>query len=200
MASDRQVTTTISFRECHRRRVLFSGLGAYAINYQYNLANQLSSITNPFNDTINYGRDTAGRFTAVTGTTFGSSVPVSTYASNIKYRAWDGMKQVTYGDSRTHTATYNSRMLAATFSVSGLISKTYDYYADGKLRFSSDLLDHRFDRSYGFDHVGRLTSAFSGAEARGEPATTNRPYYQTQGYDSFNHLTQRTVKIWSTSN
>jgi hypothetical protein len=159
----------------------------------------LSSITNPFNDTINYTRDTAGRLTAVTGTTFGSSLPVSTYASNIKYRAWGATKQLTAGDNKTLNATYNSRMLAATFSVTGLISKTYDYFADGKLRFSSDLLDHRFDRSYAFDHVARLKNAFSGAEARGEPATTNRPYYQTYGYDSFNHLTQRTVKIWWTS-
>ena len=200
--TDGQGSTSYSYDQLSRmlsETHTFSGLGSYAINYQYNLANQLSSITNPFNDTLNYTRDTAGRLTAVTGTTFGSSLPVSTYASNIQYRAWGAMKQLTSGDNKTLNATYNSRMQTATFSVTGLISKTYDYFADGTLRFSSDLLDHRFDRSYAFDHVARLKNAFSGAEARGEPATTNRPYYQTNGYDSFNHLTQRTVKIWSTS-
>src|SRR5687767_7019297 len=80
----------------------------------------------------------------------------------------------------------------------GVPSKTYDYYGDGRLRFSSDLLDHRFDRFYSFDHLSRLKEAFSGAEARGEPATTDRPYKQTYGYDSFSHLTARTNKIWWT--
>ena len=177
----------------------FTGVGTYAINYEYNLANQLSSITNPFSDRIDYARDHASRLTSVTGTSFGTQQPISTYASNIKYRAWNAIKHVDYGDNRSLDATYNSRRLAATFTVSGLISKTYDYYADGNLRFSSDLLDHRFDRSYGFDHAVRLTSAFSGAEARGEAATTNRPYKQTYGYDAFNHLTARTNEVWWTS-
>lgn len=44
-----------------------------------------------------------------------------------------------------------------------------------------------------------MKEAFSGAEARGEPATTNRPYKQTYGYDAFNHITARTAKIWWTS-
>jgi hypothetical protein len=60
-------------------------------------------------------------------------------------------------------------------------------------------LDHRFDRFYSFDQVSRLKEALSGAEARGEPATTNRPYKQTYGYDAFNHLTARTNKVWWTS-
>lgn len=45
-----------------------------------------------------------------------------------------------------------------------------------------------------------MKEAFSGAEARGEPPTTNRPYKQTYGYDAFNHLTARTTAIWWTSN
>ena len=44
-----------------------------------------------------------------------------------------------------------------------------------------------------------MKQAFSGAEARGEPATTNRPYKQTFGYDAFNHLTARTNEIWWTA-
>ena len=84
-------------------------------------------------------------------------------------------KSLNYGYNWTLNASFNSRLLASAFTVSGVISKTYDYYADGRLRFSSDLLDHRFDRFYGFDHAARLKEAFSGAEARGEPPTTNRP-------------------------
>jgi YD repeat-containing protein len=174
----------------------FTGFGNYTISYQYNLAGDLSSITDPFNAAINYTRDSAGRVTGISGTPFGG---VTSYTSNTKYRAWDAIKQLNYGDSRTLNASFDSRMQVLAFSVTGKISKTYNYYADGKLRFSSDLLDHRFDRFYNYDHLLRLKEALSGAEARGEPATTNRPYKQTYGYDAFNHITARTTKIWWTS-
>jgi YD repeat-containing protein len=175
----------------------FTGLGTYAINYTYNLAGELSSITDPFSSTISYSRDNAGRLTAVTGTSSGG---VTTYASNIQYRAWGAIKYLSSGDSKTLQASFDSRLQPSAFSVSGSISKTYDYSDDGKLSFSSDLLDHHFDRSYGFDQVGRLTEAFSGAEARGGSATTDRPYNEAFGYDAFDHLTGRTGKLWWTTN
>jgi hypothetical protein len=77
------------------------------------------------------------------------------------------------------------------------MSKTYDYFADGQLRFSSEALNHRFDRSYAYDHAARITQALSGAEARGEPTTNDRPYKQTFTYDGFSHLTDRNSNIWS---
>lgn len=174
----------------------FTGFGNFKISYDYNLAGQLKSITDPFDVTINYTRDTSGRLTDISGTPFGG---VTSYASNIQYRAWGAIKHVNYGDSSTMDASFNSRSLVSAYTVPGKISKTYDYYADGNLRFTSDLLDHRFDRFYSFDHVNRLKQAFSGAEARGEPPTTNRPYKQTYGYDAFSHLTARTNEVWWTS-
>ena len=39
----------------------------------------------------------------------------------------------------------------------------------------------------------------SGAEARGEPATTDRPYRETARYDAFNHLNVRSSQHWSRS-
>jgi YD repeat-containing protein len=171
-----------------------TGVGNYTISYQYNRNNNLSSITSPANTgsiTVNYTRDTVGRPTAITR-------PGQTLASAISYRASGDMKHMLYGDNSTMDVTYNSRLLPATYNIPGKIYKSYTYHDDGTLRFSSDAMDHRFDRSYGFDHVGRLKSAYSGAEARGEGTTSNRPYYQTYGYDAFDHLNQRTVKTWST--
>ena len=165
------------------------------ISYDYNMANELKSITDPAGATINYGFDLAGRLNAVTGSLFGG---VTSYASGTQYRAWGGLKHLNYGNNpRTVNATYNARLQPASFNIPGVMSKTYDYYADGQLRFSSDLLDHKFDRSYNHDHLGRLKEAFSGAEARGEPATNDRPYKQTFAYDSFSHLTARTSNNWS---
>ena len=45
----------------------FSGRGNYTIGYDYNLAGALSSITDPFGSTINYGHDSAGRLLSVNG-------------------------------------------------------------------------------------------------------------------------------------
>lgn len=169
----------------------FTGVGNFSISYQYNLANDLSSLTGPSLITFNYTRDTSGRLTTITR-------PGQTLASAISYRASGAMKHMVYGDGSSMDVTFNSRLQPATFNIPGKISKSYSYHEDGALRFSSDAMDHRFDRSYGFDHAGRLKSALSGAEARGEGTTNNRPYYQTYGYDGFGHLSQRTVKTWST--
>jgi YD repeat-containing protein len=175
----------------------FTGLaGSFSISYGYNLANQLTSLAEPaqFGSTFSYVYDATGRLTTVNGSSFGG---VTTYASNSQYRAWGGLKHLNYGNSKTLDATYSARLQAATFNIPGVMSKTYDYYADGSLRFSSDLLEHKFDRSYSYDHSARMTQAFSGAEARGEPATNDRPYRETFSYDAFSHLTNRNSNNWN---
>ncbi len=178
----------------------FTGLsGAYRLDYDYNLAGQLTSLVEPtqFGSTLSYAYDFAGRLEAVTGSEFGG---VTTYASDPKYRAWGGLKHLDYGDSpKSLDATYNSRLQAATFDVPGVLSKTYEYYADGSLRFSSDLLNHKMDRFNAYDHAARIKEAFSGAEARGEQPTNDRPYRQTFGYDALGHLTTRASNIWQDS-
>jgi hypothetical protein len=105
-----------------------------------------------------------------------------------------------YGNAKTLDATYNSRLQAASFIIPGVMSKAYDYYADARLRFSSDLLNHKMDRFNGYDHAGRIKEAFSGAEARGEAANKDPPYKQnkqTFAYDGFDHLTERTSMKWN---
>ena len=170
-----------------------TGVGAKTISYQYNLADQLASITDPLNVTINYGHDQAGRLSGITGS--GASA-VPTFASNMQYRAWGAVKHLNYGNGRTLDATYNSRLQAVSFQIPAVISRTYEYHADNRLRFSSDQLDHRFDRFYSYDHAARIKEAFSGAEARFEAPTDDRPYRQTYAYDAMNHLTVRTSKVW----
>lgn len=176
------------------RSIAQASPATYTIGYQYNLAGQLSSITDPNNNTINYTRDATGRITAITGASFAG---VTAYVSNMRYRAWGAIDQLAYGNGKTLNTTYNARLKAESFQIPGLISKSYDYYADGTLRFSSDLMDHRFDRLYRWDHAGRLKEALSGAEARGEGPSTDRPYKQSFAYDPMGHLTQRTKHWWN---
>src|SRR6185369_13635232 len=172
---------------------------SFILSYDYNLAGSLKSITDPWNVTINYGIDTAGRLANVTGVNYG----VSSFINSIGYRAWGAPKQVAYGNGRTASMNYNSRMQTSHLeipSVGGLqsvMSIDYQYHADGRLRYSHDILDPRFARSYAYDHRTRIATALSGAEARSEPATTDRPYYQTFAYDAFDHFTSRATESWS---
>ena len=47
-----------------------------------------------------------------------------------------------------------------------------------------------YDRSYTYDHVGRLTEGKTGAEARGTSSATG-PYRHTYGYDVWDNITLR---------
>lgn len=168
----------------------------YTLSYGYNLAGGLTSVTDPTGAVINYAYDKTGRMMDVTGSSFGG---VISYAGNIQYRAWGAVKNMSTGDGMTTTASFNSRLAPTDFAVSGVISKHYEYNADGKLRYSQDLVNDKFDRSYSYDHVGRLTGAYSGPRARGlaDPINGNRPYSLNFTYDALNHLTAGSGRIWS---
>ena len=173
----------------------FNGVGTYGLSYQYNLADELTTITDPFGATLNYSYDSTGRLNAVNGSGYSS---VSQFASNMKYRAWDALKGVTYDTIRSLAIGYNSRMNVTSFGVVGqyTVGSEYQYYADGRISYSHDLTESKFDRSYTYDHMARLTSGFSGSEARGVNVADG-PYRQTYDYDTWGNLTQRTGRDWS---
>ena len=173
---------------------VFTGVGSYALNYQYNLSGKLTSITDPFNAQVGYNYDNAGRLAGITGSGFAN---VSTYASSFQYRAWGALKHLTYGNGKAADMMFNSRQQVTDFDIAGLMSKDYQYHADGRLTFLSDLMDNRFDRKFAYDHTGQLTEGLTGQEARGGSPTTDRPFNQTYGYDAFGHLSSRTSMNWT---
>ncbi len=175
----------------------FNTLGqSFTVSYQYNLANELTVMSDPFGATLNYAYDSTARLNSVNGSGYGS---VTQFASNMKYRAWGGLKGVNYDSIRSLTINYNSRMNPTLFGVGGqyyTVGSEYQYYADGRISYSRDLTDGKFDRSYSYDHITRLTSSFSGSEARGV-SVSDGPYRQTYDYDSWGNLTRRTGRDWS---
>jgi YD repeat-containing protein len=173
---------------------LFSGLGTYRLTYGYNLAGELTTFTDSFNATVTYNRDDAGKVNGVTGSGFGD---LPTYASNFHYRASGKLRTLMYGNNRTLSVNYDQRLRPSHYEVSGVMALDYQYYADGRLNFADDLTNSVFDRSYQYDQGGRMTTALSGAESRGEPATNNRPYNQSVGYDVWDNMPSRTAKHWS---
>lgn len=178
----------------------FTGLsGNYTLSYDYTVSGRLKSLTDHTTQRVNYGYDATGRVNSLTGTNYSSSQ----FINNYSYRAWGGVKQILYGNGRSQIISYNQRLqpthleIPAGQGFSIAMSFDYQYYNDGRLKFSANNRDHRFDRSYEYDHVGRLKKALSGAEARGEPATTNRPYKETATFDEFGHLKTRSTFHWS---
>jgi YD repeat-containing protein len=191
----------------------FNGLsGSYPLSYEYNLGGELKKITDPTNATIDYNYDLSGRVSSITAENnlYGG---VSQYASEFAYRAWGGIKGLTYGNGYTLAVSYNSRLQGTQFEVAGrpaqfgssTVMKTqYQYYADGSLKFANDLLDERFDRANSYDHVAMLKEAYTGSESRDYVNGTNSgtqtgPYRQSYQHDVFANMTQRDNRFWSQS-
>ncbi len=171
----------------------FTGLsGSFALSYEYNLGGELKSITDPVGSRVDYSFDSTGRLLSASG-----SGPASTptYASNFSYRAFGGVKDFDFGNSMHQHLNFNSRLQNTSLTL-GTMSWSYDYYADGKLSKVTDSNDPRFDRSFSFDQVGRISEAKTGSEARGG-TTADGPFKQPYNYDVWENATGRTYRVWA---
>jgi YD repeat-containing protein len=152
------------------------------LNYSYNLAGQLASYTS-FGNSVSYTRDATGRLTGVSGSPFGG---VTQYVNNIKYRAWGGRKELSYGNNHTGTTQYNSRLLPTNYSLTNAMTRSYSYFADGRLQSSSLSEDGSFNRNYEYDLAGRLKSD-----------STPNNFAQNLTYDVWGNATQSNGWHWS---
>ena len=177
----------------------FSSLpsATYRLSYSYNLGGQLTSLTNPWGSVVTYTRDLAGRVTHVGGSGQWSN---GTYAQNVKYRAWGGLKQATYGNSRSLSVTYDIAKRLKRWDMPGVMGWEYSYHHfgenTGRVTFARNLYDSTLDRSYQYDQQGRINWAYTGAEAtahaiNGQWGTQNGPYAQAYFYDVWGNITQR---------
>ena len=171
----------------------FGELGAsFALNYQYNLAGELTGITNPWNAQVGYSYDAAGRPTSVSGANYAG---VSSYVNSISYRAFD-LKQMSYANGKTLSLQYDNRMRLTRWEAPGVMGWNYVYNNfgenGGRVTFAQSLNDATLDRSYYYDHVGRLEDVHTGAEARaalqGQGATPDGPYSHHYWYDQFGNM------------
>lgn len=179
--------------------------GVFKLEYTYTLGGAVKSFTDPYDDEIYYSLDKLGRLGGVTGSTFAS---VTTYASNITYRAWGALKHLEYGGGNQINLTYNNTLAPDTQITNNIstpsmkiFDRTYDYLADGRLRLAdeeSSTADEKFDRSFTYDHLGRVKDAKSGVEAHGGTETDleKLPYRQSYSYNALGNLTGRDSTLW----
>ena len=186
---------------------VITGVGSFTINYAYNLGGQLTSVTDPANDSVNYVYNNAGSLAAINGSNYGG---VTQYASGLQFRAWGGIKALSYGNGLSLANSYDSRLQLQQMEVKGFVSSgspslmkiQYQYYPDGTSKYTKDLMDSRFDRAWAYDHVGRLSVAYTGQEADNYagvsvPIPQTGPYQHTHQYDVWNNLTSRAGRYWS---
>jgi len=175
----------------------FTGVASLTLSYGYNLAGELSGITNQWGSVVGYGYDKSGRLSGVTGS---GLVSAPTYASAISYRAFGSVKGVSYGDTRALTTAYDNRLRSTTWNVANVLGYNYNYdYLNertGRVTYAQNIQDPTLDRSYEYDQVGRLAISHSGTEARahvgtGSWGTQDGPYSQGYDYDVWGNVTHK---------
>jgi hypothetical protein len=168
----------------------FTGLsGSFPLSYEYyGSTGQMKKVINPFGASVSYDYDLAGRTRNITGSAFAG---VTSYATNINYRAWGGTKSLT-SDNNVTSATmgYDALMRVNNFQMSG-VNASYAYYADGKLNTVTNPNNHLLDRSFNYyDPKGTMTH--SGAYG----VSNANQFYQNVGYDVFGNFSGRGGRYW----
>jgi len=180
----------------------FTGLtGNFTTSYGYELTGKLKSITDAFGDAVYYNNDEAGRTGSLTGSSFAG---VTSYLSDIEYRAFGGLKDMTYSssDSSVVSYDYDSALRPVSYEATssvlsgGFVRKaSYEYYNDGSMKKVGNLLRSSMDETYAYDFTARLKTSTSGTAVNGDSETVT-PFAQTIGYDAFGNMTSRTTDIW----
>jgi len=125
---------------------------------------------------------------------------VTSYLSDVKYRAWGAPKETTYGNGLKMLATFDQNLMTASYTLTNpassvnIMRKEYEYYPDNNLRYSEDLNTPNHDRLYEYDFGLRLVSARSGPEARGQTPTSPNdvPFREDFTHNAFGHMTSQT--------
>jgi RHS repeat-associated protein len=179
------------------------GVGTYTFNYAYNAAGQLQTVTNPFGSVVNYNYDATGQATSVAGS---GAQSAANYVSSIGYRAFGGVKNISYGNTRQLSLQYNNRLFLTQWNLpnpsgantsSTALGYSYDYnkYQEGhtgRVEFADSLYDATLDRAWTYDQVGRLMLAYTGTEANSNwGSEPDGPYARGYNYDQFGNLTSR---------
>jgi RHS repeat-associated protein len=180
-----------------------TGIGSFNLSYQYNVAGELTNITNPWGVQVSYVYDKVGQLTSVGGSGY---YGVASYLNSASYRAFGSAKQVSYANGRTLSLSYDNRLRLTQWNIQNVLgySYSYGYFGEnsGRVTFASNLnngpsgRDASLDRSYDYDHLGRVVAAYSGTAAlahtgQGSTWGGDGPYAQDFGYDVWANLTHR---------
>ncbi|HKO59512.1 MAG TPA: carboxypeptidase regulatory-like domain-containing protein, partial [Thermoanaerobaculia bacterium] len=132
---------------------------SYTIGFGYDANGNRSAITYPSGRVVNYTFDFADRaLSAASGTT--------TYVGSASYLPFGPETSLSFGNGTQRTMTYDQRYRPVENKLTGAggMIADYGYTLDpaGNITAIRDLVDPRFDRTFGYDDLYRLTTANSG--------------------------------------
>lgn len=123
--------------------------------YEYDLAGVLKKITLPSGREIDYTLNGNGQVTSVSAEVNGSA---TTLASFIAYLPYGPLTSLTYGNSKTLSATYDQDYRPTNRTVSGVFSHVYDTDDEGNII-------QKGVRTYEYDALNRLDEDDDGSAA-----------------------------------
>jgi len=168
----------------------------YQLQYQYNLGNQVSRVTDPYGASAIYTYDGAARLLSVTGSGYlNGGTEITQFATDIQYRAFGEVKHLVNGDASDKAQfnlSFNSRKELTRFEAGGRVTE-HDYFADGRPSYVRDYHFSNFNRTYQYDHAGRLSHATAGESSNWHV----NPYSYDYTYDAWEHVSHRSGHHWS---
>lgn len=129
------------------------GALTFTTAYEYDLAGVLTQITLPSGREIDYTRNGNGQVSGVSADVNGSATAL---ASSITYLPFGPLTSLTYGNSKTLSATFDQDYRPTNRTVSGLFNHTYDTDADGNIT-------QKGPWTYEYDALNRLDEQDDGS-------------------------------------
>ncbi len=172
------------------------GALTFTTAYEYDLAGVLTQITLPSGREIDYTLNGNAQVSGVAADMNGSA---TTLASSITYLPFGPLTSLTYGNSKTLSATYDQDYRPTNRTVSGLFNHTYDTDADGNITqkgawtYEYDALNRLDEQddgsataSFTYDAIGnRLTEVTGSTVNYSYPSTNSK--LSSVGADSYSY-------------
>lgn len=155
-------TTSVSYTYNYlglisQKSVVVNGI-TRVINYTYDTAGNLSSMTYPSGRIVTYVRDNAGRIQTIK-TKVNSAAADQTVISAANYLPFGPVTSYTYGNGLSHTMTYDTDYRLTSIQLGGLMVRNYSYDAVDNIIKMIDGVTTTKTQTFTYDNIDRLSSA-----------------------------------------
>jgi YD repeat-containing protein len=125
--------------------------------YLYDSGGRLSQITYPSGRLVDYTYDAAGHIQRIDTTTAGQPSP-QMVVGTVQYQPFGEVTSYTYGNGQTHVRAFDADGRLGSYSLgASTYNVGYDYA--NQLKSITDAVNSAQTKQYGYDPLGRLTSA-----------------------------------------
>jgi RHS repeat-associated protein len=134
-----------------------------SVNYAYDLAGRLRTLTYPSGAIVTYGYNNVGQVSQVSLTRNGSTQVI---ASGMQYAAFGPVKALTYGNGKTLSQVWDTASRLSTQGIPGVLNLNYlQYDANGNLKQRNDAITSQTS-NFTYDVLDRLDIASGGFGSR----------------------------------